>query len=315
MRLKGPSLRLRDGALIASSLSDKVLRILVPFVDGSFLFEECQVIFRSWYVATQIMCLGREAATAATLLHVLTQPRTAAAPAGAFFEPSSLSRLWQGGAFRVRFGAGESLLVAGQSLAGAGGLGQSWKHLSQSEGSTFLSLLSIAADQIVYFANNDVKLLGGLSLGQYGVPTRANFTLVDYLLLVDGHLTVFFNATVATDHELKEDKLVSLLENLPAVASRNVAFFFVVPEATLFLTNFKDFRLTAANKSAVRGACETVNSRLEQGEMPFDVRLGVLAVPMPASVAALATTTPPPGGPAAAGYSNSPPRPASTPPS
>ena len=268
---------LSQGALVGSAVSDEVLLIQVPILEHpgpkAYDFYNCGAVFRSRHVANRIMQSGKAAASAATLLHISTMLKPAAAVAGALFEPAALFRLLQGGTFRVK-------LFPPMPE-------KSWKLFSSSvhDGELSLSLPFVPDDAVVTLKRNSFELIRSLAIGQFGVPSNTNFPLVDYVLLLDG-LTVLFNAKVGDEHPLNKDALLALLQNLPPSASRNVAFLFVVPETSGNLTSFLKFRATnfKENATAVEGACLMANAgpkAVGQARVRFSLCLGVLAIPMP----------------------------------
>ena len=269
---------LSEGALAGSAVSDKVLLIRVLRLEPSkaYDFYKYDVVFRSSYVARLILQLGKAAASAATLLRISVMPKSAGAAAGALFEDVSLACLRRGGRFRVKLIEFPSSVVAP---------GISWKHFEFGT-EISLSLPSLPKpEDVVPFAENKSELLRSLAVGQYGVPQNTNFPLVDYMLLLDG-LTVLFNATVRETHPLDGNVLLTLLQNLPPSASRNVAFLFVVPETTTNFTSFAEFEVVQNNIDAVKDACERANvdaALKDSACVRFSLCLGALAIPMPVS--------------------------------
>ena len=154
-------------------------------------------------------------------------------------------------------------------------------------GELSLRLPRVDEKQTKIFEGSKFQQLSDLRVGEYGWPSTSNFRVVDFLLLLSG-LTVLFQATVAGTHGISENGLRDLLKNLPASASRNVAFLFVVPEFTRNLTNFADFTVNEVivqgsdSEAAALAASSNLHGRRSAASPPgpWKVAIGVLAVPM-----------------------------------
>ena len=263
------------GALSGSALSDKILRILVPFHNGAYDFSGCDIAFRSPRVAEQILFRGQAAATAFALFYVSHLPVSAAVMAGELFEPAALRCLWLGGSFRVRPGPEPAASTPWEQWAPS--------HFATAHSTAVECTLALAPalpEQIVHFTGNKASELSFVTLGQYGVPSSRNFPVADCVLLIDENLTIFIQATVSSTHPFNESAFTDMLLSLPSSASRNVAFLFAVPESSANFTSFAKFGVTEERVKRVAAACTAANTHKGfTGKDRFYVRPGILALP------------------------------------
>ena len=279
------------GPLAGTGLSDKVLLISVAVdKNDQYTFMRGKVDFRSPRIGKEILLAAEGVTSAETLYEIERMPLRDAAVAGYYLEAASLPYFQRGVLGRVRqpmttYARGQSSFVAGihETLTNFAGLSGSPFSLLKN-GEFLLRFPTVVSENVIKLLGNRARQLACLSqlkVGQYGLPWSSDkLAAVDYVLLLP-EVTILFQCTVLPSHPINSTGLTSALKSLPTVASRQVAFLFVVPETTKFLTNFDDYKVTPANWTETATAVKDANADALARGLPggFTVALGVLAVP------------------------------------
>ena len=133
------------------------------------------------------------------------------------------------------------LSVAGQPSAAAfaGHLFESYAHRAICAGGVFASRpllpngsgseVPLSLPPSTRFSFRDTSMLGGLSAGQYAVPTIPNLTAGDSLALHSANTLFIFQCTVSSHHSLVAHGIEELVAQFPSVTT--VCVYFVVPDS------------------------------------------------------------------------------------